>query len=136
MSTIQRNTPQQAYILLAEDLLLNRLVVKNMIINMGHQVDSVKDGREALIAVSKNDYDLVFMDYQMPVMGGLEATKIIRNLEDSPARNREIPIIALTANSYEESGEACLNAGMNDYLTKPVNFELLEKTINKWLNLD
>ncbi|MDP1724994.1 MAG: ATP-binding protein [Alphaproteobacteria bacterium] len=114
--------PQHLKILVAEDNEVNQLVIKTMLTKMGHDVTIAHNGLEAFNQVQNNVYDLVLMDMQMPVMDGLEATKQVRKLNGDV---RRVPIIALTANAMQGDREKCLEAGMNGYLSKPINKEEL-----------
>ncbi|MDR3580370.1 MAG: PAS domain S-box protein [Oryzomonas sp.] len=120
-------------ILLAEDDEINQSVAKAYIAKLGYAVDTVSNGNEALRALATKDYSLVLMDCQMPEKGGLEATTIIRDPE-SDVRNHTLPIIALTANAITGEREKCLNAGMDDYLAKPLKYEELVEVLSKWLS--
>jgi PAS domain S-box-containing protein len=122
---------KQARILLAEDNLLNQKVAVKLLEKAGYTCDVAVNGREAVTACAKGDYDLVLMDCQMPEMGGLEATIEIRNAEKDTGRH--IPIIALTANAMKEDEEKCRESGMDDYMSKPINYELLKKVIKNWI---
>ncbi len=113
-------------ILVAEDNNTNRLVVTRMLERRGHRVDCVHNGREAVEAVRSIPYDLVLMDMMMPEMDGLSATRAIRALPCAAAR---VPLIGLTANVLTTDKEACLAAGMNGFLTKPVTADRLAETI-------
>ncbi|MGV3526849.1 MAG: PAS domain-containing protein [Candidatus Sericytochromatia bacterium] len=115
-------------ILLAEDNPINQAVAQAMIGRMGHQLDIVENGVQALQALHQQAYDLVLMDCQMPEMDGYEATRQIRKSR----RGQQIPIIALTAHAMESARAECLEAGMNDYLSKPFHFEQLEAIITRW----
>jgi signal transduction histidine kinase/ActR/RegA family two-component response regulator len=121
------------HILLAEDNQINRILTENLVKSLGCTIDSVTNGREAIESLGQKDYNLVLMDCQMPELGGLEATALIRN-PTSPVRNRNIPIIALTANVCPGARDACLAAGMNDYLTKPIVVDQLKTTFERWLH--
>ncbi|GEM_PF-3109675 len=110
-------------ILAAEDNPVNQKLLRHMLQRMGHRCYIVGNGREALDEALRGDYDLILMDIQMPVMSGLEATREIR------AGGSEIPIVALTANAFETDRQACFDAGMNDFLPKPVDRAYLRKTI-------
>lgn len=106
-------------ILLADDHLINQKLVISLLEKKGHKVTLAGNGEEVLSILSKKDFDLVLMDVQMPVMDGLEATRRIRNGVSSVKRP-SIPIIALTARAMKEDRNKCLEAGMNDYLSKPL----------------
>ncbi|MBV5339191.1 MAG: response regulator [Deltaproteobacteria bacterium] len=121
-----------AHILLAEDNIINQKVALNILGKMGCRVDVVANGLEAVRALELREYDLVLMDCLMPVMSGLEATIAIRAL-DSHVRNRIVPVIALTANAMRGDREICLQAGMDDYLTKPIVKPVLAAVLTKWL---
>ncbi|RMD86706.1 MAG: response regulator [Candidatus Dadabacteria bacterium] len=111
-------------ILVVEDNLVNQKLVARMLTKQGYNVIVAGNGKEAIDIVRKEKIDLVFMDIQMPVMGGLEATEKIREMENG----HRIPIIALTAHAFAEHREECLKKGMDDFITKPVNRrELLKK---------
>lgn len=112
-------------ILVAEDNKINQLVVLKMLKKFGYQADIAENGLEAVAMAEQGSYDLIFMDMQMPEMDGIEATKGIRalNLFKNPR------IIGLTANAYETDRQLCLEAGMDDFLTKPIQREALQKVI-------
>jgi CheY-like chemotaxis protein len=113
-------------ILVAEDDPNNRLLVVNILKKTGHSVMIAKDGGEAIEAFSRTAIDLILMDIQMPNISGMEAAATIRKLEQ--ATNRHVPILALTAHAMEGDRERCLQAGMDDYLAKPIrSHDLLEK---------
>ena len=118
-----------ARILVADDLLMNQLVVEGLLTVAGHQVTVVGDGAAAVEAVQAEAFDLVLMDMEMPVMDGLSATRAIRGLD---LFVRDIPIIALTANAMPEEVARCRAAGMNDHLTKPVDRDALMAAVAKW----
>lgn len=118
-------------ILLVEDNLLNQAVSQGILKKMGCEVSIANNGKEAIDILSSEDFDLVLMDVQMPVMDGLEATRQIRN-PNSSVLNHNIPIVALTACAVIGDRELCLQAGMNDYLTKPINTKHLLATLQKY----
>jgi CheY-like chemotaxis protein len=98
---------------------------------LGYMADVANNGREALEAVAEGNYDLVLMDIQMPELDGFEATRAIRRAERNGARQ---PIIAMTANAMKGDREKCIDAGMDDYLSKPVNPQKLKEMLDIWLN--
>ncbi len=104
-------------VLVVEDNRVNQEVAVRMLKRMGNTVSVAENGAEALAMVNARDFDIVFMDMQMPVMDGLEATRAIRR---SNAHGRGVPIVAMTANAFAADREECLAAGMNDFLTKPI----------------
>jgi PAS domain S-box-containing protein len=118
-----------ARLLLAEDEEFNRVVAEEFLKEVGLTVDFAHDGRQAVSMAAFNHYDLILMDVQMPEMGGLEATRAIRQLPGHAAT----PIVAMTANAFAEDRQRCLDAGMNDHLAKPVLPEDLYATMLEWL---
>ena len=119
----------QLNILVVDDNPVNQKVVSAMLKKMAHAVTAADDGRMAIEQLRQKAFDLVFMDVQMPVMDGYEATQCIRN---EPSSFQQIPIIAVTAKTLEGDREKCLSAGMDDYLAKPVNPAQLREMISKW----
>jgi len=117
-------------VLLAEDNEINQRITMRLLEKLGLAADAVKNGREAVDAVSKKSYGLILMDCQMPEMDGFEATAVIRNRERN---ERHTPICALTANAMAGDRERCLAAGMDDYIAKPVSLEKLEEAIDRWI---
>jgi len=121
----------QGHILLVEDNKVNQMVASKMLAAMGLTVDLAENGEKALAALAEKRYDLVLMDCQMPVLDGYEATRAFRNQE--PQADKRLPIIAMTANAMAGDRQKCLEAGMDDYLAKPVKKELLRKLLGQWL---
>ena len=116
-------------ILLADDNEINREVAGELLVNAGMSVDFAEDGRQAADLARRQRYDLILMDMQMPVLDGLQATRELR-LQPGQAT---IPIIAMTANAFAEDRQACLDAGMNDHLAKPITPEVLYEALLRWL---
>jgi PAS domain S-box-containing protein len=119
-----------ARILLAEDNAINQIVGLKILQKLGYRADPVANGLEVIQALETIPYDLVLMDCQMPEMDGFEATRAIRKM------NMDIPIIALTANAMKGDRELCLDAGMNDYLSKPVKSADMAAILDRWLKRD
>ncbi|MCK5545904.1 MAG: response regulator [Rhodospirillaceae bacterium] len=122
----------EARVLLVEDAFINLEVAKALLAKVGIKPDIAKNGHEAVAKITANTYDLVLMDVQMPEMDGLEATRQIREHEKSNSLPRT-PIIAMTALAMEGDSDRCLEAGMDDYLTKPVREEELVRKVDHWL---
>jgi CheY-like chemotaxis protein/HPt (histidine-containing phosphotransfer) domain-containing protein len=122
---------RKARVLIAEDNITNQKVALGILKRLGLHADAVANGEEALKALETLPYDVVLMDIQMPLMDGLEATRRIRQ-PNSPVLNPEIPIIAMTAHAMQGDRERCLNAGMNDFLSKPISPLPLLETLEKW----
>ena len=123
-----------AHVLVVEDDALNQLIVCRLLGHGGYEATAANDGAQALELVASQAFDLVLMDWQMPDMDGLEVTRRLRAGEAGPP-GIAIPIVALTANAFAEDRAACLAAGMNDLLTKPVQSELLLATVRQWTGL-
>ena len=120
-----------ARILVAEDNPVNQKLAALLLRKQGYEVTTVANGREALEAIECTCFDLVLMDVQMPEMNGTDATREVRRRENgSPER---LPIIAMTAHAMKGDGEKCLEAGMDDYVTKPVDAQRLYATIDRLL---
>lgn len=123
---------QLARILLVEDNAINRMLSQRFLKNLNTEIDIAEDGREALNQCNQKKFDLIFMDCQMPVMDGFQATRQIRR---SPL-NQFTPIVALTGLDSDNERQACLQAGMNDFITKPFTQEQLHNAIIQWLPSD
>jgi two-component system sensor histidine kinase/response regulator len=117
-------------VLVADDNEVNRLLAIRQLQRLGHTATAVSDGHEAIDAARSGRYALILMDCQMPGLDGFEATRVIRSLENEGASTT--PIVAMTAYAMEGDRERCLEAGMNDYLPKPVELEVLRTTIDRW----
>jgi CheY-like chemotaxis protein len=116
-------------ILVAEDNAVNQRLMSKLLAKMGHAVEIAGNGRLAVEAATSQNYDLILMDCLMPVLDGFEATTAIRR-QESPGRR--VPIIALTANAMKGDRERCLEAGMDDYLSKPIDAGRLHAAIRRW----
>ncbi len=127
--TISEQSSNDLRILLAEDNEINRKLVAKLLTKKGYPIDTVENGLQAVEAVKSGEYNLVLMDVQMPEMDGLTATQEIRTWETP---RMHIPIIAMTAHALQGDRERCLEAGMDDYLTKPISPDEVFETIEKW----
>ena len=121
-------------ILLAEDEPINQEVSRGLLEDVGLVVDLAEDGAIALDMAQRTAYALILMDMQMPNLNGVDATKAIRNM-GTGSLNQETPILAMTANAFDEDRQVCLDAGMNDHIGKPVDPERLFETLLKWLSM-
>jgi len=141
-SGFSTNPGQNTRILVAEDNMINQKVAIKLLEKMGYRADAVANGKEVVQTLKEIPYDLVLMDVQMPEMDGFEATRIIRGFKHKIKKNKsfeindpKIPIIALTAHAMKDDREKCLQAGMDDYIVKPIQPEILKQTILKWLEI-
>ncbi len=116
-------------ILLVEDEPVNREIALILLENVGQRVDTAKDGVEAVDLASRTNYDLILMDMQMPRMNGLDATRAIRKLNE---HGGQVPIVAMTANAFAEDRARCMESGMNDFLTKPLNPQGMFAMLLRW----
>jgi len=138
-TTLQKSTTEEKpldgrfkdyFVLIVEDNLVNQQVTDNMLLKLGCRSNIAENGREAIEMLENSDYDLILMDIQMPQMDGLTATRHIRSNPDKTFRN-DIPIIAMTAHALKGHKEKCFDAGMNDFLTKPLSIDALARAIDK-----
>ena len=130
--SIAEDKKHRVRILLAEDNIVNQKVALKILEKLGYRADAVANGIEAVKALETMPYDLVLMDVQMPEMDGFEATAAIRNPQ-SAVRNHEIPIVAMTAHAMKDDCEKCIEAGMDDYVSKPVQPRKLSDAIERRL---
>jgi CheY-like chemotaxis protein len=118
-------------VLLVEDDAVNQTIVASMLSHAGFSVELADNGAAALRLFAAQHFDLVITDWQMPDMDGLEVTRRLRSGAHGE-RGRTVPVVALTANAFAEDRAACLAAGMNDFLTKPVMANVLVRVANRW----
>lgn len=120
-------------ILLAEDNAVNTKIALRLLQKLGYSADTAANGIEVLEAVSKTPYDIILMDIQMPGMDGLQATQEIRRQE---VKHRHTIIIAMTAHAMAGDREKYIEAGMDDYISKPINLDILNKVLQHWTAVD
>lgn len=120
-----------AVVLVVDDNEINRMVAEEMLKPLRLQIETASDGKHALEMIKAKKYDLIFMDHLMPVMNGIEAVTELRKLEE--AYYKEVPVIALTANTAKEQREEYMQAGMSDYLSKPIDMEDIHRIVKKWI---
>jgi CheY-like chemotaxis protein len=145
-NAVQEQKKHLVRILLVEDNPVNQKLAKLMLTKAGYEVEVAGDGKVAVEKYTQtpDKYNLIFMDIQMPVMDGLQATMEIRKwegLREDPGEKAigsseaglKIPIVAMTANAMEEDRKKCLEAGLDDYITKPIKKALLFETVDKWV---
>ena len=125
---VLRESKRHLNLLLAEDHPINQKLATRLLQKMGHSVTVVENGRQALLALEKNQFDVVLMDIQMPEMDGFEATAAIREREKSQD-GTHVPILAMTAHAMAGDRERCLEAGMDGYVSKPINVQELTEAL-------
>jgi len=127
------NTPEKLKVLVAEDNEISKLLVTSLLHHWGFESQVADNGQQAIDYLLQKDFDLILMDIQMPLKDGIEATVEIRNLSDE--RKKNIPIIALTANTAMGEEKKCMEAGMNGFLNKPFSEKNLQQLIESVLTL-
>ena len=125
----QQGSERKTRILVAEDNPVNQKVVVKQLMSLGYQAEVVNNGQEAVDRLKEHEYDVVLMDCQMPIMDGYRATQEIRSFEGERKRTT---IIAITANAMPEDRQRCMDAGMDDYMSKPASREDLRKKVEQW----
>jgi len=125
----QQGSERKIRILVAEDNPVNQKVVVKQLMSLGYQAEVVNNGQEAVDRLKEHEYDVVLMDCQMPIMDGYRATQEIRSFEGERKRTT---IIAITANAMPEDRQRCMDAGMDDYMSKPASREDLRKKVEQW----
>jgi len=128
---MDQGTTKPFRILVAEDNHINRKVIEGLLVNFGYEPDMVVNGKDAVEKALEGSYDVIFMDCQMPVMNGYEATTQIRETEIGT--DNHIAIIAMTGNSMKGDREKCLDYGMDDYISKPIRIDDFKAIIEKWM---
>jgi CheY-like chemotaxis protein len=126
----EQSVGQPLHILVAEDHPVNQQIIVRMLEKYGHTAVATNNGKDALLALTRERFDLILMDVQMPVMNGLDATKTIRRFERGSGIR--IPIIAMTAHAMKGDRELCLESGMDDYISKPVRVPELLDALNRF----
>lgn len=133
-NSVKSSSMIKARVLVVEDNLTNQIVVRGLLKVIGIDADIAVNGEDALEKVTLSRYDLIFMDCQMPIMDGYEATKRIRQLEGNSLTFSQVPIIALSANAMKGDKDICLEAGMDDHMAKPISKDKLSEMLKKWLS--
>ena len=116
-------------ILVVEDNKVNQLILTSILKKLGYQIITADNGKEAVTVLKDEEVDAILMDCQMPVMDGYEATKVIREINS----NRKTPILAVTANALSEDRVKCFESGMDDYIKKPIDKDIIEEKLKYWL---
>lgn len=131
LATYGAESPRSEKLLVAEDNEVNAVLAVRQFAKLGFDVTVVTNGRQAIEALQRAHFDLVFMDCHMPEMDGFAATKSIRNF--GSAALARVPIVAMTANAQARDRSECLDAGMDDYISKPVTLAMLRAVLERWL---
>ncbi len=131
--TISETIKRKTRILVVDDNPTNQAVARVLLRKFGFASEFANNGEEAILAIQGSVFDLVFMDCQMPIMDGYEATRLIRS-GAAGEKNKTLPVIAMTAQAMKGDRQQCLDAGMDDYLAKPVKPTLLNDILDKWLS--
>ena len=122
-------------LLIAEDYAMNQIFAKKLMLKLGFaNINLAENGEDAFNMHRKNTYDLILMDCQMPIMNGYQASENIRKIKDE--KQNSVPIIAVTANAMVGDKEKCFKAGMTDYISKPMKFDVVKNALQKWVNLE
>ena len=124
-------TQRKLHVLVAEDNAVNQRLATAMLARLGHEAVIAGDGTEAVEAVARHEFDVVFMDVQMPTMSGFDATAAIRDAERGTGMR--VPIVAMTAHAMAGDRERCLEAGMDDYITKPISLAEINRVLSSIL---
>lgn len=129
----------RAQILVAEDHEVNWMLIERMLARRGHGADNARDGHQTLAMLAHGGYQLILMDCRMPRLDGYETTREIRRREaaeaaEAAAHGSHVAIVAMSANATEDDRRRCLAAGMDDYIVKPLSFEILDHTLARWLS--
>ena len=134
---LSENKKHAASILLVEDNLVNQKMTSLMLSKAGYMIDIASNGQEAVTkyTLHPDAYDLIFMDINMPIMDGFQATELIRSFERKNQSMQKIPILALTANVLDNFKQKCIEAGMDEFLTKPIKRDIVFQAIQKWINI-
>ncbi|MDH5445606.1 MAG: response regulator [Gammaproteobacteria bacterium] len=121
-------------VLIVEDNEVNQKVTSAMLMHFGIKADIAENGQLAIEKAKQTGYDLILMDCQMPVMNGMDATKAIRNFNESQRTKPDVTIIAMTANASKDDVQSYYDAGMDDFAPKPVELEIVQGILYKWLS--
>ena len=124
-------SPEDLKILLAEDNVVNQRLMKLILSQLKVTVDVASDGKEAFEMYQQKAYDLIFMDVKMPVMDGMESTKLIREFEQTSGSSHQSLIVALTGSEIDEHKDECFEIGMDGFIEKPIRIEMLQKYISR-----